>query len=50
MNKNIDLTKNLKDCLKRTKFYTLVCGEAVFNKINKDYLYTIRIDTDAYSD
>lgn len=35
MNENIDLTKILKDCPKRTMFYTSVWGDVYFNKIIK---------------
>ena len=45
MNKNIDLTKILKDCPKGTKFYTSVWGEASFERILEERFYTIRIDT-----
>ena len=45
MNKNIDLTKILKDCPKGTKFYTSVWGEASFERILERGFYTIGIDT-----
>ena len=45
MNKNIDLTKILKDCPIGTKFYTSVWGEASFEKIVEESFYTIGIDT-----
>ena len=45
MNKNIDLTKILKDCPKGTKFYTTVWGEVYFEKIVDIEVYTIEIDT-----
>ena len=45
MNKNIDLTKILKDCPKGTKFYTSVWGEASFERILERRFYTIGIDT-----
>lgn len=50
MNKNIDLTKILKDCPKGTKFYTSVWGEVTFNTINKGCLYPICIYADGYSE
>ena len=47
MNKNIDLTKILKDCPEGTKFYTPIWGEVTFIKIrkDKDCLYPIHIHT-----
>ena len=45
MNKNIDLTKILKDCPKGTKFYTTVWGEVSFEKIVDREVYAIEIDT-----
>ena len=45
MNKNIDLTKILKDCPKGTKFYTPIWGEVSFEKILDRAVYTIEIDT-----
>ena len=45
MNKNIDLTKILKNCPKGTKFYSPVWGEVSFDKIHKREVYTIGIDT-----
>ena len=45
MNKNVDLTKILKDCPKGTKFYTPIWGEVSFEKILDRTVYTIEIDT-----
>ena len=45
MNKNLDLTKILKNCPKGTKFYSPVWGEVSFDKIHKREVYTIGIDT-----
>lgn len=45
MNKNIDLTKILKDCPKGTKLYSPIFGEVSFEKILDKELYTIQIDT-----
>lgn len=52
MNKNIDLTKILKNCPEGTKFYTSVWGYVTFIEIkkNKNCWYPICIKTDAYSD
>lgn len=36
MNKNIDLTKILKNCPKGTKFYSTVCGEVTLTTIEND--------------
>lgn len=49
MNKNIDLTKILKDCPKGTKFYTPVWGEVAFIEVKKykKCLYPICINTNA---
>ena len=43
MNKNIDLTKILKDCPKDTKFYSSIFGDVkiAIIKSNKDYPITI---------
>ena len=51
MDKNIDLTKILKDCPKGTKFYTSIWGEVTFIEIKKDQncLYPICIDTNTSS-
>lgn len=43
MNKNIDLTEILKDCPKRTKFYTSIFGEVEFDGINYHTIYPIII-------
>ena len=45
MNKNLDLTKILKNCPKGTKFYSPVWGEASFERILERRFYTIGIDT-----
>ena len=45
MNKNLDLTKILKNCPKRTKFYSPVWGEVSFDEIYKREVYSIGIDT-----
>ena len=34
MNENIDLTKILEGCPRGTKFYSSVCGEVIFERIN----------------
>ena len=34
MNENIDLTKILDGCPRGTKFYSSVCGEVIFERIN----------------
>lgn len=44
MNKNIDLTKILKDCPKGTKLYSTVHGEVEFQQIRIDFLYPIDIN------
>ena len=41
MNKNIDLTKILKDCPKGTKFYSPLCGEVDFKEIRSHEKYSI---------
>ena len=41
MNKNIDLTKILKDCPKGTKLYSTVFGEVEFDKIKEKSDYPI---------
>ena len=46
MNKNIDLTKILKDCPKGWKFYTPVWGEVSFDHIYDDGIYVIGIVTE----
>lgn len=46
MNKNIDLTKILKDCPKGTKFYSTLYGEVEFEKIKKESEYPIVIITE----
>ena len=45
MNKNIDLTKILKDCPKGWKFYSTLYGEVEFEKIKKESEYPIVIIT-----
>lgn len=50
MNKNLDLTKILKDCPKGIKFYTPTWGEVTFIKINIGRAYPICIITDVYDD
>lgn len=45
MNKNIDLTKILKDCPKGWKFYSILYGEVKFEKIKKESEYPIVIIT-----
>ena len=45
MNKNLDLTKILKNCPKGTKFYSPVWGEVSFYKIHEEELYIIEIST-----
>lgn len=47
MNKNVDLTKILKDCPKGTKFYTTVWGEVSFQKIVDGACYAIEIYTES---
>lgn len=51
MNKNIDLTKILKNCPEGTKLYTPIWGEVVFIGVKKDKncSYPICIDTNASS-
>lgn len=34
MNENLDLTKILEGCPRGTKFYSSVCGEVIFERIN----------------
>lgn len=46
MNKNIDLTKILKDCPKGTKFYSTLYGEVEFEKIKKESEFPIVIITE----
>lgn len=41
MNKNIDLTKILKDCPKGTKLYSIIYGEVEFNRIEKGDIFSI---------
>ena len=43
MNKNIDLTKILKDCPKGTKFYSSIYGEVEVTIISNDNNYPIRV-------
>lgn len=43
MNENIDLTKILKDCPKRTKLYSLVHGEVEFRKVDISCTYSILV-------
>ena len=45
MNKNIDLTKILKDCPKGTKLYSTVYGVVRFDEIDKDKTYPISLYT-----
>lgn len=45
MNKNINLTKILKDCPKGWKFYSTLYGEVEFEKIKKESEYPIVIIT-----
>ena len=45
MNKNIDLTKILKDCPKGTKLYSTIYGEVEFYKIFEFTLYPIVLRT-----
>lgn len=47
MNKNIDLTKILKDCPKGTKLYTPISGEVYLNRVychNDDYPIGVSCD------
>ena len=46
MNKNIDLTKILKDCPKGTKFYSTIYGDVEFDQIHKSSIYPIVLRTD----
>ena len=41
MNKNIDLTKILKDCPQGWKFFTPICGEVEFSFIKEFLEYPI---------
>ena len=41
---NIDLTKILKDCPKRTKLYSLVHGEVKFQKVDISLKYSILVE------
>ena len=43
MNENIDLTKILKNCPKGTKLYSTVHGEVMFNYIEINSEYAIRV-------
>lgn len=43
MNENIDLTKILENCPKRTKLYSTVHGRVKFNHIEIDSEYPIRV-------
>ena len=45
MNKNIDLTKILKDCPKGTKLYSTVYGVVRFDEIDKYKTYPISLYT-----
>lgn len=45
MNKNIDLTKILKDCPKGTKLYSTIFGKVKLYKIEEDEDYPIVIET-----
>ena len=51
MNKNIDLTKILKDCPKGTKLYSTVYGVVRFDEIDKDKTYPIsfKVTADSFS-
>ena len=43
MNKNIDLTKILKNCPNGTELYSLVHGEVEFQKSNFSFTYPILV-------
>lgn len=43
MNKNLDLTKILKDCPKGTKLYSPALGECTLEEINYDKTFPIRV-------
>ena len=43
MNKNIDLTKILKDCPKGFELYSSIYGKVMFEKIKGDSLYPIAV-------
>ena len=45
MNKNIDLTKILKDCPKDWKLYSPICGEVEFEQMEPSTLYPITVTT-----
>ena len=45
MNKNIDLTKILKDCPKDWKLYSPICGEVEFKQMEPSTLYPITVTT-----
>lgn len=45
MNKNIDLTKILKDCPKGTKLYSTIFGEVTFYHIDENDIYPIKVMT-----
>ena len=45
MNKNIDLTKILKDCPKGWKLYSPICGEVEFEQMEQSTLYPITVTT-----
>lgn len=45
MNKNIDLTKILKNCPIGTKLYSTILGEVTFYYINENDMYPIKIMT-----
>ena len=49
MNKNIDLTKILKDCPKGTKLYSPIVGEVEFIEIRNDEDYPIITKKGAYN-
>ena len=49
MNKNIDLTKILKNCPKGTKLYSTIHGEVEFEAIDKNSNYPIIIRTNLNS-
>ena len=49
MNKNIDLTKILKDCPKGTKLYSTIYGEVEFDRIKEGDEYSIIFTTESGS-
>lgn len=50
MNKNIDLTKILKNCPKGTKLYSIIYGEVTFHHINETSICPIvlRVNDNTY--